>query len=149
VRHQESRPGYDAAGSGRQRRAGVGAGRNSTGEEHRALTGHGQSVRQEVQGRYGSDKVAAGFSPLSDQTVSAPGKSTARLRLGTDHHEDEDPGIPQMLDKPAILTECKHDDIHTTVDAYRDVAATHEGHQQIYRDSATRGLLAHLTDRGS
>jgi hypothetical protein len=93
--------------------------------------------------------VATGFSPLSDQTVSAPGDSTARLRLGTDHHEDEDPGIPQMLDKPAILAERKHDDIHPTVDTYRDVAATHERQQQIYRDSATRGVLAHLTDRGS
>jgi hypothetical protein len=149
VRHQESRPGYDTAGSGRQRRAGVTAGRNSTGQEHRALTGHSKSVRQEVQGRHGSDKVATGFSPLSDQTVSAPGGSAASLRLGTNHHEDEDPDIPQMLDKPATLAECKHDDIHTTVDTHRNVTATHEGHQQIYRDGTTRGLLAHLTDRGS
>ena len=91
--------------------------------------------------------MAAGFSSLSDQTISAPGDSVARLCLGTDHHEDEDPGIAQMLDEPAILAECKHDDIDPSVDAYRDVAATHKGQQQVYRDGAARDLRAHLIDR--
>jgi hypothetical protein len=149
VRHQESRPGYDAAGSGRQGRAGVGGVRDSAGDEHRAVAGRGQSMREEVQSRHRSDEVAAALSPLSDQTISAPGDSTARLCLGTDHHEDEDPGIAQLLDKPAILAECKHDDIYPSVDAYRDVAATHEGQQQIYGDRAARNLRTHLIDRGS
>jgi hypothetical protein len=104
-------------------------------------------MRQEVQSRYGSDEVAAGFSPLSDQTIGAPGDSISRLRLGTDHHEDEGPGVAEMLDEPAILAECKHDGIDPSVDAYRNVGATHKGQQQVYRDSAARDLRTHLIDR--
>jgi hypothetical protein len=106
-------------------------------------------VRQEVQSRHSSDEVATGFSPLSDQTVSTPGDSGSRLLVGTDHHEDEDPGIAKVLDKPTLFAERQHDNVHAGVDADRDVVATYEGHQEVYRDGASRGLRAHLTDRGS
>jgi hypothetical protein len=84
-----------------------------------------------------------------DQTIGAPGDCTPHLCLGTDHHEDEDPGAAQMLDKPRLFAECHHDGVHAGVDADRDVLATDEGHQQVYRDGSTLRLFTHLIDRRS
>jgi hypothetical protein len=91
--------------------------------------------------------MAAGLASLSDQTVSAPGDSGARLGLGTNHYEDEDPGIAEVLDKPALFAERQHDAIDASVDADRDVVTTDEGHQQVYRDGATRRPVTYLIDR--
>ena len=129
--------------------AGIGAGGDTAGQENRALPGRRQRLWQEIQSRHGSDEMATGLAPLSDQTVSAPGDGGACLRLGTDHHEDEDSGIAEVLDKPAPLAERQHDDIDAGVDADRYVGATDEGHQQVYRDGATRGLCTHLINRRS
>ena len=52
-----------------------------------------------------------------------------------------------MLDKLPLFAERQHDGIHAGVDADRDMVATDEGHQQVYRDGATRGLFAYLIDR--
>ena len=147
MRQEKSRTGDDAAGSGGQGGAGVGAGGDTAGQKHRAPAGRGERVGQEVQGRHGPDEVAAGLASLSDQTVSAPGDSGVRLGLGTDHDEHEDPGIAEVLDKLPLFAERQHDGIHAGVDADRDMVATDEGHQQVYRDGATRGLFAYLIDR--
>jgi hypothetical protein len=146
VRHQKSCSGDDAGGSGGQGRAGVGAAGHSAGEEHRTLPGDRASMGQKVESRHGSDEMAAGLPPLSDQTVGAPVDSLARLRLGTDHHEDEDAGIAKVVDQPAVSAECQHHHVDRGVDAHRDVAPTREGHHQVHRDGATRGLGTYLTD---
>ncbi len=147
MRQEESRAGDDARGPGVQGGAGVGAGGDSAGEEHRTLAGRRQGVGQEVQSRHGSDEVAAGLASLSDQTVGAPGGRRARLLRGTDHHKHKDPGIAKVLDEPALFAECQHDGVHASIDADPDVVATDEGHQEIYRDGATRRVFAHKIDR--
>jgi hypothetical protein len=91
--------------------------------------------------------VAAGLASLSDQTISAPGDRGMCLGLGTDHDEHEDPGIAEVLDKPAFFAERQYDGIHAGVDADRDMVATDEGHQQVHRDGAARGVFAYLVDR--
>jgi hypothetical protein len=91
--------------------------------------------------------MAAGLASLSDETISAPGDSGARLGLGTDHHEDEDPGIAEILDEAPLFAERQHYDVHARLDADRDMVATDEGHQQVYRDGAARGLFAYPIDR--
>ena len=146
VRHQESRPGDHAAGAGRQGGAGVGAGGDTAGEKHRAASGRGQRLRQELKRRHGSDEVTTRLASLSDQTVSAPTDSGISLRGGADHHEDEDASLAKVLDESALFTERQHGDIDPCVDTDRDVRAMNEGHQQIYRDRATGHPLAHLID---
>jgi hypothetical protein len=37
--------------------------------------------------------------------------------------------------------------LYAGVGSDRDVAATYEGHQQVYRDATVRGFRAHLIDR--
>lgn len=93
--------------------------------------------------------MATGFASLRDQTVGAPGHRRARLCFGTDHHEDEDSGIAEVLDRPVLVAERQHDRVYSGVDAHLDVSATNEGKQQVYRDGTTLGLGTHLVDRGS
>ena len=149
MRHQKPRSGDDAIGSGVQRPAGVGAGGDPAGEEDGPLTGRRSRVWQKVERRHGSDQMAAGLSSLGDQTVSAPTDCLSRLSFGTDHHEDEDSGVAQMLDDAAIAAERHHYDIDVLIDADRDVATTDEVHQQVHRDCAPRGLRANVIDRRS
>jgi hypothetical protein len=54
------------------------------------LSGRGTRVWQKAERWHGSDEMAAGISSLGDQTVSAPTDCLSRLRVGTDHDEDED-----------------------------------------------------------
>jgi hypothetical protein len=93
--------------------------------------------------------MAAGLSSLGDQTVCAPIDCLSRLTFGTNHHEDEDSGVAQVLDNAAIAAERHHHNLDALIDAYRDVATTGEVHQQVHRDSAPRGLSANVIDRRS
>jgi hypothetical protein len=113
------------------------------------LTGRRPRVWQKVKRRHGSDQMPAGLSSLRDQTVSAPTDCLSRLRFSTDHHEDEDSGIAQMLDEAPIAAEGHHHHLDALIDAHRDVATTGEVHQQVHRDSAARSLGANVIDRRS
>ncbi len=93
--------------------------------------------------------MPAGLASLCDQTVGAPGNGGTCLRRSADHHEDEDPGVPKVLDESPLFAERERDDVHLGLDAYRDVVATDEGHQQVYRDGATARPFAHHIDRRS
>ena len=59
-------------------------------EGARSLTGRRTRVWQKAERWHASDEMAAGLSSLSDQTIGAPTDCLSCLRVGTDHHKDED-----------------------------------------------------------
>jgi hypothetical protein len=65
----------------------------------------------------GTGVAATGLSSLSNQTVSAPTDCLSRLSFGTDHHEDEDSGVAQLLDNAAIVAERHHHYLDALIDA--------------------------------
>ena len=91
--------------------------------------------------------MPARFTSLCDETVGAPSDRPASLTPGTDHDEHEHTALREPLDHRPVDPECHHHDVDARVHTLLDVAATHERHQQIHGNGATRRTVTHLPDR--